>query len=136
MSTTPMVDLGTYIFKYLNIGEITPEELFTNAYIEEVYESEHVRTATKLLRVILNAKYENADLYKVMENQCQYLTMTQCNELLKLLQTFEELFNGILGTWKTDPLGYKLKEDVKPICSRSYPVPKVHKENFKRRLKV
>ena len=23
-STTPMVDLGTYIFKYLNTGKITP----------------------------------------------------------------------------------------------------------------
>ena len=29
-STTPMVDLGTYIFKYLN----TPKELFTNACVE------------------------------------------------------------------------------------------------------
>ena len=25
-STTFMVDLGTYIFKYLNTGQITPEE--------------------------------------------------------------------------------------------------------------
>ena len=37
-----------------------------------------------------------------METQCQHLTMTQRNELLKLLQKFEELFDGILGTWKTD----------------------------------
>ena len=44
-STIPMVDLGTYIFKDLNTGEITPGELFNNAYIEEFYESEHVRTA-------------------------------------------------------------------------------------------
>ena len=44
-STTPMVDLGTYIFKDLNTGEITPGELFNNAYIEELYEPEHVRTA-------------------------------------------------------------------------------------------
>ena len=29
-----MVDLGMYIFKYLNIVNITPEELFTNAYVE------------------------------------------------------------------------------------------------------
>ena len=32
--TTPMVDLGTYIFKDLNTGKITPEESFTNAYVE------------------------------------------------------------------------------------------------------
>ena len=37
-SITPMVDLGTYIFKDLNTGKITPEYSFTNAYIEEVYE--------------------------------------------------------------------------------------------------
>ena len=36
--TTPMVDLGTYIFKDLNKGKIAPEKLFTNTYVEEVYE--------------------------------------------------------------------------------------------------
>ena len=55
-STAPMVDLVAYIFKDLNTGKITPEELFTNAYVEEVYESDHVSTATKQLRVILYAK--------------------------------------------------------------------------------
>ena len=33
-STMPMVDLGTYIFKDLNTGKFTPEELFTNAYVK------------------------------------------------------------------------------------------------------
>ena len=56
--TNPMVNLGTYIFKYLNTGKITPEEYFTSAYVEEVYESEHVRTAVKQLRVILDATYK------------------------------------------------------------------------------
>ena len=37
-STTPMVDLGTYELKTLNTGKAKPEECFTNAYIEEVYE--------------------------------------------------------------------------------------------------
>ena len=49
-----------------------------------IYESEHVHTATKRLRLILDTKYENADLHKVIGNQCQHLTMTQRNELLKL----------------------------------------------------
>ena len=78
-STTPMVDLGTYEFKILNTGEITPEESFTNAYVEEVYWLENVRTATKRLRVILDAKYEKADLHEVMETQYQHLTITQRN---------------------------------------------------------
>ena len=32
-STTPMVDLGMYLFKVLNTGKITSEESFTNAYV-------------------------------------------------------------------------------------------------------
>ena len=50
-----MVDLGTYEFLIFNIGEITPKS-FSNAYAEEVYESEHVHTDTKLLYVILYTK--------------------------------------------------------------------------------
>ena len=53
---------------------------------------EHVHTATKLLCVILDAKYDKADLHKVMETQCQHLTVTQRNELLKLLQKFKYFF--------------------------------------------
>ena len=117
-STTPMVDVGMYICKYLNTEKITPEELFTDAYVKEVYESENVRTATKWLRVILDAKYEKSDLHKVIENKCQHLTMTQRNELLKLLQKIEELFDGTLRTLKIDPVDFKLKEDWKPIWSR------------------
>ena len=32
--TAPLVDLGMYEFKYLNTGNITPEEYVTNAYAE------------------------------------------------------------------------------------------------------
>ena len=59
--------------------------------------------------------------------------MTQRNELLKELQKFEEFFDGTLGTWKTYPEDFELEEDAKPILSRQYPVPKVHKEMFKKR---
>ena len=63
-----------------------------------------------------------------MENQCQHLTMTQRNELLKLLQKFEEFFYGTLDTWKTDPVGLELKDDTNPICPRPYLVPKLYEE--------
>ena len=53
-----MVDLGTYEFKDLETGKISPEESFTNYYAEEVYELEHVHTSPKQLRVILYAKHE------------------------------------------------------------------------------
>ena len=68
-----MENLGTYIFEDLNIRKIIPEEIFTNVYVKEVYESEHVRTATKLLHVILNSKYEKSDLHNLLENKCQHV---------------------------------------------------------------
>ena len=40
---------------------------------------------------------------------------------------FKKMFDGALGTWKTDPLEFEIKEDAKPICSRLYLVPKLHK---------
>ena len=69
-----------------------------------------------------------------METQCQHLTMTQRNDLLKSLQKFEELFNGKICTWKIDPLDLRLKEDNKPICSRPYQVPKLHEKMFKKEV--
>ena len=61
--------------------------------------------------------------------------MTQHNELLQLLHIFEELFDGTLGTLETDPVYFNLKQDVKSICSRPYPVPKIHEEMFKKEVK-
>ena len=53
---------------------------------------------------------------------------------MKLLQKFEELFDGKLGTWKIDPVDFKLKEDAKTICPRKYPLPKVYDEMFKKEV--
>ena len=69
-----------------------------------------------------------------METQCQHLIITQRNEFLKLLYKLEELFDGTLGTWKTYPVDFKLKEEVNLTCSRPYPVPKVHEEIFKKEI--
>ena len=62
-----------------------------------------------------------------METQCQHLKVIQHNILLNLLHKFGEFLYGKIGTWKTYPVDFELKEDVKPICSRPYLVPKLHK---------
>ena len=51
-----------------------------------IHESKQVRTYTKTLHLILGAKYECEDLNKVMKNQYQYLTETQHDEVVKILQ--------------------------------------------------
>ena len=60
----------------------------------------------KRFHVIFDTKYEKTDLHKVMETQCQHLTTTQRNDLLKLLQKFEYCFYGTLGTYKKDPINF------------------------------
>ena len=36
--TEPIVDLGTYEFKIVNVDKITSKEYFTDAYLEELFE--------------------------------------------------------------------------------------------------
>ena len=76
---TPTVDLVRYGFENLNTGKFTPKESFNNAYAEEVYELEQVRTSNKLLRTIIYSKYEKVYLNMIMINQCQHLTETKRN---------------------------------------------------------
>ena len=66
-----------------------------------------------------------------MESQCQHLTRAKHNKFMKLLQILEEFFDGTLSTWKTDPVDFKLKQDVNKICLQPYTVPKVQEEIFK-----
>ena len=44
-----------------------------NAYADEVYENEQVRTSTKRWWTVLDYKYEKLDLNKAMENQYKNL---------------------------------------------------------------
>ena len=50
-----------------------------------------------------------------------------------LLQDFEELFDGTLGDWDTEPVDFELKEDAKPHYARYYPMARIH---TKRLLKL
>ena len=43
----------------------------------------------------------------------------------------EKQIDGTLGTWKLIPVDFELKKDVKPVCLRPYPVPKIRVEIFK-----
>ena len=66
----------------------------------------------QLVVKILNAKYENADLNAVVTDNCKHLSFPDQEKLLKLLTKFEDLLNGTLGDWDTEPVFLKLKEGV------------------------
>ena len=67
-------------------------------------------------------KYSRADLEKVVQ-EVETLSVLEQKELLKLLQQFEPLFDGTLGTWKTEPVELELKDsDCNPYHAKPYPV--------------
>ena len=85
--------------------------------------------ATKHLIKILDAKYEKASLRAITKVEClNNLSATDREKLLKLLQDFEELFDGILGDWDCNLVSLQLKERAQPYHGRPFPIPKKHVE--------
>jgi hypothetical protein len=91
---------------------------------------EAVQQDSKRLKKILDAKYEKANLPKIIEGY-SHLNKEQKNSLLKLLIKFESLFDGTLGMWKDTDYKIKLKENVKPYHARPYGIPKAYEATFK-----
>ena len=93
-----------------------------------------MQEATEQVIHIQDANYEKADLQSVLSNNYSHLSLQDQNKLLELLTEFEELFDGTLGDWITDPVSFELKEGAKPYHGRSYPVPKAYKDTTIREL--
>jgi hypothetical protein len=83
---------------------------------------------------ILDPKYEKADLRLVVDEHCKHLPVQDRNKLLDLLKEFEDLFDGTLGEWNTEPVHLELKEGAKPFHGRPFPVPKIHKNTLIKEL--
>ena len=92
-----------------------------------VHEPESTLAATNRVVHILDANYEKADLQSVVRDNCKHLALHEQNKLLDLLTEYEDLFDGTLGDWKTEPVSLELKEGAKPYHGRAFPVPKIHK---------
>ena len=90
--------------------------------------------ATKRAVKILDAKYEPADLPKVVNDNCPHLNRADKQKLLKLLQDFEQLFDGTLGDWRTEPAHLELKENISPFHGRAYQVPRIHRDTLRKEV--
>jgi transposase InsO family protein len=97
----------------------------------------HDPTTTDAERIqdIIESKYCPADLNKIVQ-ECTHLTAEEQRQLLNLLQKFEGLFDGTLGTWNTEPIQLELKDpNVKPYHARPYPVPYSQEKRLKEEIK-
>ena len=50
------------------------------------------------------------------------------------MNKYEDLFDEMLGEWKTSPVEFELKEGEEPHSQRHYPVPHLYKETFHKEL--
>ena len=83
------------------------------------------------IQEIIDSKYSPQDLDAVVAD-CKHLTEGQRKELRKLLEKYKSLFDGSLGTWKTEPIELELKDPhAKPYHARPYPVPKINERKLR-----
>ena len=89
-----------------------------------------VQDATERVKRILEAKYEKADLRQICSAH-SHLQFQQQQKLLALLEKYEDVFDGTLGTWKGAEVDLELVPNATPYHARSYPVPKCHMDTWK-----
>jgi glutamyl/glutaminyl-tRNA synthetase len=101
---------------------------------EILFAHDPATTDAERIQDIIESKYCPADLNKIVE-ECTHLERAEQRQLLKLLQKFEDLFDGSLGTWKTDPIELELKDpNVKPYHAKPYPVPYSQEKRLKEEI--
>ena len=82
-----------------------------------VHELQSTQEAMQGVAHILDAKYEKADLQSVVSANCTHQSLQDQNKLLELLTEFEELFDGTVGDWNTEPVSFELKEGTNHIIT-------------------
>ena len=102
---------------------------------KEILEPASMREATNRAVKILDSKYEKANLVEVVQTTCTHLTDHQQSKLISLLREFEELFDGTLGDFQTEPVSLELLKDAKPYHGRPYPIPHIHLDTLKKEIK-
>ena len=80
-----MAGVGNYEFKYLIDKIVKLKESFINSYVNKCLESDSVIISTQRMCRIIDARYEKADLNKVMTKQCQHLNVEERCRLHTLL---------------------------------------------------
>ena len=115
---------------YKMVTEKTTEEMEE----EILFSSDPNTIGAERIQEIIDAKYSEANLDKVVES-CTEIDKDQKEKLLKLLKKYDTLFDGSLGSWKTDPIDLELKEpDTKPYHAKPYPVPYSQERKLKEEI--
>ena len=92
---------------------------------------EAAKQTTKRATAILDAKYEKADLDKIVAN-ITTLNSKQKQRLRNLLQKYESLFDGTLGDFDCEPADIDLKpgQDEPYHAKSAFVVPRIHRDTL------
>jgi hypothetical protein len=103
---------------------------------EILYAHDPDTTDAERIQGIIESKYTPADLSKIV-GECTHLEKAERRQLLHLLHKYEDLFDGSLGTWKTDPIQLELKDpNVKPYHAKPYQVPHSQEKHLKDEIRL
>ena len=99
-----------------NINSLASTKIEKSWAVNNSMAQEPVSTkkATQRVVKILDANDKKADLQAVVGATRPHFSLHDKNKLLELLKEFEELFDGTLGDWRTEPVSFELKEGAKP----------------------
>ena len=100
---------------------------------EMLYMHDPDTTEAERIQEILDAKYCKADLVKISQ-ECDMLDREEQQKLLNLLQKYEHLFDGTVGTWNTEPVDLILKDPTAaPYHSKHTLYPTLKSKSSKRK---
>src|SRR6476619_1603451 len=101
-ASTPMLDPA--VFNTDHIDDLEHE--FLSIHDPDITDAERIQA-------ILDANYNKADLEQIVQ-ECKQLNKEEQQKLLALLQKYEALFDGTVGTWNTEPVDILLRD---PGCT-------------------
>ena len=81
--------------------------------------SDPVLEVTSRATEILDANYSKTNIDNVVK-EYGHLSLEEKNKLKCLLYKYEDLLDGILGTWNTEPVKLDLKPDATPFYTHPY----------------
>jgi hypothetical protein len=125
------IDIPMRDFNSLRKYKLSGKEF--KAIIQGSKEPLATQKATDRMVTILDANYHKADLKEIVQ-KATHLDKKQKKLLYALLLKFEEVFDGTLGKWRTEPVDFELIDGAQPHSQRHYPVPHLYKKTFKKEL--
>ena len=93
----------------------------------EIKEPVSMEMEMERFKRILDAKYEKADLDKIVYDSTHF-SNTEREKLLVVLQKYEILFDGTLGQWTGTEYKIELRTDATPYHGRPYGIPKAYEK--------